>query len=102
MSIDTVHDPADIEALGNTLARTVSQRLGIMISDTEVDAILTDLEAHGYTLTTLALEDPTLEPATNTAEGNVQVHVHINATDDTVNARTAILNAREALTLTLP
>lgn len=108
MNPDTTHPAEHIEVMGNAIARVLGRHLGVMLDDGEVDQVLEELDRQGYGLTTYGDSDPTTldpigpETIIETTAGNVTVIVHTNTTDDTTQARHAILNAREALTLELP
>lgn len=99
--IHTTHHPDHIDAMADALTQVLGRHLGTMIDEAEADQVLDELESAGYTLTpTTHADTPDTE---NIIElGSVTAIVHINATDTTTQARTAILNAREALALPLP
>lgn len=97
----TIHHPDHVEAMADALSQVLGRHLGTMIDDAEADQVLTELERAGYSITPNTHAD-TPDTDTIIEQGNVTVVIHTNATDDTTQTRHAILNAREALTLTLP
>lgn len=97
----TIHHPDHVEAMADALSHVLGRHLGTMIDDTEADQVLTELERAGYTLTPYG-DTTTHDGEAIFSHGDLTAIVHINATDNPTQARHAILNAREALNLTIP
>lgn len=105
MTHNLTHPAEHIDATVDALNHVLGRHLGVLIADTEAADVLEHLARTGYELTDTTTNTPWtdtehLDVATLTT--NVQVHVHVSATDTTVDARRAILNAREAAALDLP